>query len=442
MDPADIKLLLEQNAQLMKAQNEQSALILKLLAERDNSAGGAGVLSNSSNKEMLMSSLGARIESFRYMPEDDLTFESWWLRYGSVVEQDGSQLSEDAKVRLLVSKLQTCEFNRFCDAVKPKGPYDSSLPDTLSTLKSLFTSTKSLFMKRYECFQLKQKVGQDILQFGATVNGSCESAKPPIGANALKCLVFLSGLHSDFHELRIKCLQKLEAAESENKDLKLDELLEECKKHLTLKENVRSLNKQFNSLSTNAVGPLNSRKQFKPKNPIKPAGYKNKHSSRTSSRLPRGVCWRCGGEDHISNCKFAKLRCNNCGKSGHADWLCRSRPKEPVFRNSTNAVNTENSKIVDNDVNMDISNVFLCTNSSNLSAPWYVSLQVRGLSIKLFVDSGSSTTLLTEATWREIGKPSLESVKIVGKSFTGHTFHAKGKCSIQVQYKNEPMQEG
>ena len=72
---------------------------------------------NNSTAERLMQSLTSRIIEFLYAPDDDHTFENWNRRYSDLFEIDVLQLTDDAKARLLVSKLGPTEFKRFADYI-------------------------------------------------------------------------------------------------------------------------------------------------------------------------------------------------------------------------------------------------------------------------------------------------------------------------------------
>ena len=119
--------------------------------------------------ETLSSSLANRIPEFAYDPDNDGTFEQWYKRHGMILEEDGKELENSARCRLLVSKLRTAEFNRFADSVQPETPYSFTYENTVNKLKALFAPVCSKFLRRYESFRTTQAMHQDVSTFATHV---------------------------------------------------------------------------------------------------------------------------------------------------------------------------------------------------------------------------------------------------------------------------------
>ena len=147
MNEAQFEKFMATQQQMMKA-------MFKQLSDQQQQAGSQQ--SSSSALANLASSLDARIGKFSYDPETGFTFEHWFKRYGKFIEQDGKDLEEATKVRLLVGKLADPEYARFTDSILPKLPDELNFADAVQRLKELFGDTRSLFVRRFECFRMKQ----------------------------------------------------------------------------------------------------------------------------------------------------------------------------------------------------------------------------------------------------------------------------------------------
>ncbi|KAL3102768.1 hypothetical protein niasHS_001217 [Heterodera schachtii] len=197
-----------------------------------------------SNDMDLFCKLSAQISEFVYSPDDNRTFEEWYERFGPFVEQEGKPMSEQSKVRLIVSKLGTDEYKRYTESIQPKTPEKVGLLDTISKLRTIFPETKSIFIKRYECFQLTCEVNQDVLAFGSTVNAMAEKAKLDLTKDQIKSLIFITGLGEHNAELRYRCIKLLDG------NANYEQLLADCKEVIALRQSSAALSGRhdFNSI--------------------------------------------------------------------------------------------------------------------------------------------------------------------------------------------------
>ncbi|KAL3083614.1 hypothetical protein niasHS_008268 [Heterodera schachtii] len=155
-----------------------------------------------SNNSDLFSKINGQIPDFEYDPEADSTFALWYERFGPFIEKDGQVLDDDIK----------------CDI-------------------------KSIFVRRFECFQLACAPTQNVLDFGAIVNARCERAEMTLSKEEVKCMIFISGLTDAHKDLRQECLRQLEKARATTppQDIKLEKLFEECRAILSLKNSSAAL---------------------------------------------------------------------------------------------------------------------------------------------------------------------------------------------------------
>lgn len=162
------------------------------------------------NTATLTSTLEARIVKFMYDPEIGNTFEQWYKRYGNFIEQDGKELDDSVKVRLLVGKLGDAEYSRFADSILPQLPDTLIFKGAVFKLNSVFSNTRSVFVRRFECLKMKQQPGKDIGTFITSVNSASENADLTLSKETLNCLIMVVGLRDEFHDIRQRCIQMLE----------------------------------------------------------------------------------------------------------------------------------------------------------------------------------------------------------------------------------------
>ena len=110
------------------------------------------------------------IETFHYVPEEDLTFEAHFRRFGDVFRIDCKSWDEQMKVRLLLQKLGAAEHNKFVDYIIPKQTSELSFDEAVKSLMELYCPKTSLFNKRWKCINLTSKEGQDYTTSASVVN--------------------------------------------------------------------------------------------------------------------------------------------------------------------------------------------------------------------------------------------------------------------------------
>lgn len=76
------------------------------------------------NPERILESLATNIGEFVFDPENGVTLNKWFRRYEDMFEKDAVKLTDDAKVRLLLRKLDTNSHSRYCNFILPKLPRD------------------------------------------------------------------------------------------------------------------------------------------------------------------------------------------------------------------------------------------------------------------------------------------------------------------------------
>lgn len=195
------------------------------------------------NNEHLMETLSKSINEFSYDPDSGFVFESWFKRYKDLFEEDCKKLDDAAKVRLLLRKLNTAAHERYVNYILPKQPRDYCFSETLTILSDIFGKRSSIFNIRYNCLKLVKNSLQDIVTYTGIVNKECENFKlSTLTEDQFKCLIFVCGLQSpEDADIRLRLLHKIET----NTDITLQNLADECKRLINLKNDTIMVEKEI-----------------------------------------------------------------------------------------------------------------------------------------------------------------------------------------------------
>uniref|UniRef100_A0A183CP16 Reverse transcriptase domain-containing protein n=1 Tax=Globodera pallida TaxID=36090 RepID=A0A183CP16_GLOPA len=393
------------------------------------------VLSQASgtNHASLAGSIGSRISEFHYDAENGNTFEQWFKRFGAFIEEDGKDLPEPTKVRLLLGKLGEDEYNKYRDSISPTLPDKVRWGNSIDKLKGLFAETRSLFVRRFECFKIRQQSNQDITSLIAHINASCERTNLSLTKEQLKCMILVIALRDEHHDLRQKCLKMLEEAERNGTNLTLQKLEEELRAIQLVKDSALSLLSP--PISTNAIQlrPQQWRepKGRKPPQKLAPRapnrGQPNQMSGGKPNRgHPAHPCGSCGRSDHWrSDCKFRDAMCHKCKKQGHTAAACHSASASPP--------NRQNRSFHTVKINSH------CLNVGTTQGRWWkIYPKINGTECDMNVDTGAQATIFTMRTWSTLGEPKLSPSDIETHNCNETPFPTEGKFQCSVSCFDKP----
>lgn len=187
------------------------------------------------DSEFRMETLGQSISEFDFVPESEITFDAWFGRYESLFSEDAVNLSDQAKTRLLLRKLNTRCHQLYTNSILPQTPKDKSFAETVARCKATFGRQESLFSTRYKCLQLVKSDLDDYSAYSAQVNKLCEAFKlPELTADQFKCLMFVCGLQShQYADIRTKILSTIDGPNAAY--ITLSTLVTECHRISSLK---------------------------------------------------------------------------------------------------------------------------------------------------------------------------------------------------------------
>ncbi|XP_062556763.1 uncharacterized protein K02A2.6-like [Armigeres subalbatus] len=166
-----------------------------------------------SDPEKNLESLASNVKEFHFDPENGLTFDRWFSKYEDLFRQDGRDLDDAAKVRLLLRSLSVPVHENFLNYLLPSHPRDFNFDDVVDKLKQISGQQKSLFSKRYDCLKLEKNETDDFVSYVGIVNRQCEDFElQKLTVNQFKSLIFICGLKSAKDaDVRTPLLAKLES---------------------------------------------------------------------------------------------------------------------------------------------------------------------------------------------------------------------------------------
>lgn len=362
--------------------------------------------------ELTIESLANTIEQFSFDPESNSTFETWYSRYEDVFLEDAKILSDPAKVRLLMRKLDLSAHDRYSNFILPDTPKEKTFIETTTILKQIFAKPDSLFCSRWKCLQTRKDKNEDFTSYAAKVNRACEDFKlGELKADQFKSLIFILGLSdASQSEIRSKLLNKMDTEHIDG--INLNQLIKECNRIANLKRDTK-LGVSQKETPIMAVKKSGKSKAFnKPK--------KNDSAPRTF------ICWYCGLGHRKGECKYTNHCCRDCGVVGHLEGLCNSKWKG-FQKNKTAKIVTINNK---NFVNRTV----IVNNVTNGSRK-FVDVTINGKICEFQFDSAADITIMSLKTWNTIDCPELMATDIIPVDAQKNKLSIKGILVIDIELR-------
>ena len=166
-------------------------------------------------------------------------------------------------------------------------------------------------------------------------------------------------------------------------------------------------------------------------------GYNFKKTIRKSSEKFTGnkgngnLCNRCGGKPHSSKqCPALNMKCNTCEKVEHFSKMCSSKT-QPDQRN--NFCEEEGKLSGQTSSEMEMGMYYTRENVFKMSLTWeYITVKV--LKIKMQVDTGSDSTVISSLMWTELGKPQLNGKVRRLAAYDGHQLTLLGSLTCDTEW--------
>lgn len=403
MDKELIELIQEQR-KAMREQDERQAKLMESLLKKVESLGSTQ--KESKGEPQLKETVGASIQEFRYDPDNGITFLSWYNRYEDIFLVDGSELSEAARVRLLMQKLGPVEHTQYCNYVLPKHPRDFKLTDTVANLSAIFGERTSLFNIRYNCLKLHRLPEEDIVTYAGRVNKECERFQiQKLTPDQFKSLVFVGGLTSTADaEMRTRLLAKLDTLSQPS----VQELTAEYLRLVNLKKDSQMVQGQ----------------QEYQDEPFVEKVTRNSYQQHTGRPMrPPTACWNCGQWHYVRFCPFRSHRCQVCSRYGHKESHCFHN-RNSISRD-THTRERRQSNIV-----------FTTTGPKFSQLRKYITVYIKGFPVTLQIDTASDITIVSRKYWEAIGKPTYSPTKRVARNASGQQIQFLGELRCEFSFRD------
>ncbi|XP_055701773.1 uncharacterized protein K02A2.6-like [Phlebotomus papatasi] len=371
------------------------------------------------SNEITIDSLARSITSFTHNPDSGLTFESWYNRYRDTFLEDGKGLSESARVRLLLRRLDASAYEKYASNVLPKNPAEISFDDTVKYLTKFFGRGESLFCQRRKCLQLVKNDLDDYTTHAGIVNRHCENfLLSSCSPDHFKALIFVLSLQSEKDVyIREQLLSKLETEPSEK--INLEFLTDEARRLANVKVDSRQ--------------GVTQEVKFVKKEPPKSKG-KTSANSGQKGKPPR-PCFLCGEMHYSRDCPHKNTVCSECNEVGHKTTYCPpKRPTETSKKNNT-SYKTQKKKTGNANAIFSVNSV-----SDQIMSRKFVTPRVNGIPIELQYDTAADVTIFTIDTWKKLGKPHLKTPDIGLKDAQTNPMRISGEISCKVFFRGEEKQ--
>ncbi|VDL96764.1 unnamed protein product [Schistocephalus solidus] len=154
--------------------------------------------------------MNLKTTEFNYDPNGGVNFEVRFCKYALLFEENGSNLENKEKVDVMLLKLGQREHERF---------------------------SKSLFNRRYECFDLEKQSHEDYFDLAGRLNDACHQADlEQATSQQIKALLFLKLLTlPEEADVRTRLLAQLD----QKAEMTVQQLAEECVRSINIKNDTR-----------------------------------------------------------------------------------------------------------------------------------------------------------------------------------------------------------
>lgn len=353
----------------------------------------------------VMEHLNTRIPRFSYNEETGHTFEKWYVRHSSILKTEGAVLPEIDRIRLVISKLNTNEYDHFVNYIRPTKVEDSKPKETIEILKKIFSTQVTLFKRRMRSLNLKRD-GRSLKELTSAINEAAEEAEwGDITLDEMKQYILMLSLQShDDSDTRTRAARLLE----QDRDLSFSQIMDDLDHFESIKRDLCPANKKY----INRVHGQSSRTT---------KHHAQKASAQKSIVSPSYICYRCNKPNHHSNdCKYKTYECEKCSKIGHLSNACKSRT------NNQQPGSSRNNDTPRRQVNA----VATLTNRVTKT------VTINGIPTQLTLDTGAQVSLISTRIWAALGKPKLETPSVSLTVADGRSLKVLGTLACTVKFNN------
>ena len=163
----------------------------------------------------------------------------------------------------------------------------------------------------------------------------------------------------------------------------------------------------------------------------------------TGNKGNGNLCNRCGGKPHSSKpCPALNKKCNTCEKVGHFSKMCKSKtqPKSGKSDQQNNFCEEEGKLPGQTSSEMEMGMYYTRENVFNMSVRWEY-ITVKDHKIKMQVDTGADSTVISSLIWTELGKPQLNGKVRRLEAYDGHQLTLLRSLTCDVEWNGSNFRQ-
>uniref|UniRef100_A0A914HQE5 CCHC-type domain-containing protein n=1 Tax=Globodera rostochiensis TaxID=31243 RepID=A0A914HQE5_GLORO len=362
------------------------------------------------------------IECFELSEQRGRKVEDWLDRFNFAVDCSAPNLSDDLKVKLLMTKLGEDAYAEYSKSCLPKKVTEFSFAQTMEQLNGLFGKPQSVWIDRYECLRARKQDDEDFCTF---VNRHKRLLRDfdfkKLEEEQFNSLMLLIALKSPSDAaLRSRILAKLAA---DGDKVKYEGIVDDLKMYLSTIAEAKAIEQP--SVVRNVLA-VKSKPQRKRKNTENSSSGSNSSRKSQWSRSQHN-CWRCGIEHSCRRCRHIKTVCRKCNMTGHVERMCA--PHQAWLKKNGNGIREEKAA---NSVRL--GGVFLVNSINQKHRLIEIPIEMNGKNVDFVIDSGTESTVLCEEAHRRIGSPRVSRCNERAKYPDGstRTFLGKGLATFSI----------
>ena len=166
--------------------------------------------------------------------------------------------------------------------------------------------------------------------------------------------------------------------------------------------------------------------------------------AKNATKLPSKDCYRCGGKHLASACRFQDAECHYCHKRGHIARACRRKGRGQTSQRRGGKQSPSKTHQVSEEAADDATYTLFAVREGRAAEPIRVSVQVSGAKLDMELDTGASTSIISEDTYRRLWPmPEAPPLKPTTKklcTYTREALDVKGTIAVAVCYEGQAAQ--
>ncbi|KAK3092066.1 hypothetical protein FSP39_024867 [Pinctada imbricata] len=317
---------------------------------------------------------------------------------------DANEIDDAEKKRnILLSVCGKATYKLIRDLLSPVKPNTKSFADIVKLVKDHKHPAPSEIISRFKFNSRIRKEGESVRGFVAELRSLSEHCNYAATLEAMLRDRLVVGINDDKIQRRLLAEKNLDFA----KALEIATAME------TAADNAKDI--QASAVSSNAqINLVNNQAQ--------------------ASGVSGKECYRCGGNHFANKCRFRDAECHNCKKVGHLSKKCPNKEENPKPRRKQKGRNHYVDDTSDEEEQYDMFNVEDTVN--RLTEPYKVVLEINKTPVTMEIDTGASVSIISEETFRDLGKLKLSESKAKLKTYTGEDMAILGTVAVHVDYES------